>query len=288
MSIRIVTDSTCDLPLESVERYGITVIPAYLNMGGQSYRDGIDIGLDEFYRRLPDCDPPPTTATPGPGVFAEAYKRLAAEGATSIVSLHVSSNLSNMCQTARLAAQDSPPVPVKVIDSGNLSLALGLAAVAAADKAREGAALEEIEALLVRLARRSYSFALLDSLEYVRRSGRVSHLMARLASLVHIKPLIGFSNGDLSVDRVRTLKAATSRLLDKLLRLGPLSRLTILHTNDAERAEALRQSAFERLPAGSPLPDIVRVGAVLGIHLGPQTVGFTALTERDAEPLHSL
>ncbi|NLG27956.1 MAG: DegV family protein [Chloroflexi bacterium] len=174
MSIRVVTDSTCDLSQAEIEQHGITVIPLYVNIDGQSYRDGVDLRRDEFYARLPGCDGRMTTSAPGPGVFADTYRRLADEGATGIISLHLSSELSNVCQVAQMAAQETPSVPVHVLDSGNISLATGLAAMVAAEEAARGAPLPELIRKVNRCARRSYCYAVLNTVEHLRRSGRVS------------------------------------------------------------------------------------------------------------------
>jgi DegV family protein with EDD domain len=284
MPIRIVTDSTCDLPPELVAKYGITVIPLYINAGGKSYRDGIDLSRQEFYERLPSFDPPATTSAPGPGVFAETYERLASEGATGIVSLHISSTLSNVTNIAQLAAQETKAVPVKVVDSQNLSLATGLAAVVASIKATAGATLDEISSTLAHLAKCTYCFAVLDTVEYLRRSGRMSHVMSTLASLLRIKPLLKMNAGVSSVERVRTHKTAMSRLVELATQLGPLLKLAILHTNAPEGAEELRQQAAGLFPPGDDTPLVVQVTPVLGVHLGPGAVGLAAVTECPVQP----
>jgi DegV family protein with EDD domain len=284
MPIKIVTDSTCDLPASLVAKHGITVIPLYINIGDRSYRDGIDLSRVEFYERLPTLNPPPTTSAPGPGVFAETYERLAKEGATGIISLHVSGTLSNVGNIAQLAAQETTSVPVKVVDSQNLSLATGLAAVAAAIKASAGATLDEVASTLAHLAKCTYCFAVLDTVEYLRRSGRMSHVMSTLATLLRIKPLLKMNAGVSSVERVRTHRTAMSRLVELVTQLGPLLKLAIVHTNDLERAEELRQLAAGLFPPGDETPLVVQVTPVLGAHLGPGAVGFAAMTECEVQP----
>ena len=284
MSIRIVTDSTCDLPPALVAKYGITVIPLYINIGDKSYRDGIDISREEFYERLPTFSSPPTTSAPGPGVFAETYERLGREGATGILSLHISSTLSNVGNIAQLAAQETISVPVKVVDSRNLSLVTGLQAVAAAIKATAGATMDEVTTTLAHLAKCTYCFAVLDTVEYLRRSGRMSHVMSTLATLLHIKPLLKMNDGVSTAERVRTHKAAIARLIELVTQLGPLLKLAIVHTNAFEQAEELRKQAAGLFPSGDELPLIVQVTPVLGAHLGPGTVGFAAVAECEAQP----
>lgn len=146
MSIRVVTDSTCDLPESVVAEYGITVVPLYINLGSQGYLDGVELSRQEFYDRLPDYDPAPTTATPGPQMFCEAYERLAEEGATEILSIHISISLSATVDVARVAARETKAVPVTVFDSRQLSLGTGFLVVAAAQAAAEGRSMDDIVA----------------------------------------------------------------------------------------------------------------------------------------------
>ncbi|NLG27959.1 MAG: DegV family protein [Chloroflexi bacterium] len=284
MTIRIVTDSTCDLPPALIAKYGITVVPLFINFGDQSYRDGVDISREEFYGRLRDGSQQPTTSAPGPGVFAGVYEQLAREGATGIISLHISSTLSNVVNVARLAAEEVTSVPVRVVDSQNLTLVTGLAAIAAAIKASEGYDLDQLEAMLNQLAKCTYCFAALDTVEYLRRSGRMSHVMSTLATLLQIKPLLKMNQGVSSVERVRTSRTAMARLIDLTAGLGPLLKLAVVHTNDPERAQLLCDQARHLFPADDEIPLVVQVTPVLGAHLGPGTVGFVAVTECEVHP----
>ena len=283
MTIRIVTDSTCDLPDALVARHSISVVPLYINAGAMSYRDGLDMTRETFYQRLPEFDPPPTTSAPGPSTFAETYARLAQAGATQIVSVHVSGTLSNIVDIARMAAKETRAVPVTVVDSQNLSLATGLAAVAAAEKAEAGGTLEEITAVLREMAACSYTFAALDTVEYLRRGGRMSHVMSTLATLLRVKPLLKMHDGVSTAERVRTSRAATDRLIDLVTQLGPLKRLAVVHTNDLRRANALRQQAKHLFPEGEE-PLTVQVTPVIGAHLGPGAAGFVAVTACEVVP----
>ena len=187
MPIRIVTDSTCDLPEQIAAQYGIAIVPLYINFGLESYLDGIDLSREEFYARLPDCDLPPTTAVPGPQRFLQAYQKLAGEGATEILSIHISRSLSAAVDTARLAAREAS-TPVTVFDSGSLSLGTGFLVWAAAEAAAQGHAVDEILALIREQAQRTHVFAALDTLEFLRRSGRMSRVMATLGSWLQMKP----------------------------------------------------------------------------------------------------
>jgi len=148
MSIQIVTDSTCDLPESVVADYGITVIPAYINVGDESYLDGVELSRQEFYHRLPAWESSPTTAVPGPEVFRQAYERLADEGATEVLSIHISISLSAISNSARLGVKETDRVPVTVVDSRQLSLGTGFLVETPAKAAAEGSSMDEIMALL--------------------------------------------------------------------------------------------------------------------------------------------
>ncbi len=278
MSIRIVTDSTCDLPAPVVAEHGITVIPLYINFGAQGYLDGVDISRQEFYERMPAYDPPPTTATPGAEIFRQAYEQLAAEGATQILSLHISKSLSATVDVARVAAREMDAVPVTVLDARQLSLGTGYQAVTAAQAAAAGRSMEEILAILDEQISRTHVFAALDTLEYLRRSGRMNRIVAALGNFLQIKPLLHMYEGDPTAERVRTQNGATRRLISILEELAPLEKAALVHTNAPQQAEALRKKAQHLLPQGD-VPS-VDVTPVLGANIGPKTVGFACIQAR--------
>jgi DegV family protein with EDD domain len=275
MSIRIVTDSTCDLPEEIVAEYGITVVPLYINFGDKSYLDGVELSRAEFYERLPDCDPPPTTAIPGPQMFIQAYEQLAAEGATEILSLHISVNLSGTVNAARLAAEETS-VPVTVLDSGSLSMGVGFLAWTAAQAAVEGRSMDEIVALLEQQGQRTHVFAALDTLEFLRRSGRMNRVMAALGNWLQMKPLLKMHAGEATAERIRTTEHATERLISLLSDLVPLEKVALVHTHALDRVDELRQKAQHLLPEGELLS--LDITPVFGTHLGPGALGFACVT----------
>jgi DegV family protein with EDD domain len=280
MTIKIVTDSTCDLPEAIVARYGITVVPLYINFGDQSYLDGVELSRQEFYERLPDCDPPPTTAVPGTEMFRQAYKRLADEGATEVLSIHISISLSATVDVARLAAKETEAVPVTVLDSRQLSLGTGFLVQTAALAAAEGRSMDEIIPLLEEQISRSHVFAALDTLEFLRRSGRMSRVMAGLGSVLQIKPLLKMYDGNPTSERVRTRKRVSKRLISLLSDLVPLEQVALVHTHAPDRAEDLRQQVQHLLPEGE-VPS-VDINPVIGAHIGPGAVGFACVTARGA------
>jgi DegV family protein with EDD domain len=278
MSIKIVTDSTCDLPESVIAEYGITVIPLYINVGGQGYLDGVELSREEFYERLPDYDPPPTTASPAPEGFRQIYEGLAVEGATEILSIHISISLSGTVNTAQLGARETKAVPVTVFDSRQLSLGTGFLVVTAAKAAAEGRSMDEIIALLEEQISRTHVFAALDTLKFLRRSGRMSWAMAGLGSMLQIKPLLRMYEGKPTSERIRTRKRATERLISLLSDLAPLEQVALVHTHAPDRAEDLRQRVQHLLPEGE-IPS-VDITPVIGAHIGPDSVGFACVSAR--------
>ena len=276
MSIRIVTDSTCDLPASVVAEHGITVIPLFINVGKQSFLDGIDLTREEFYTQLPSYSVTPTTAIPGHETVARTYRELAQVGADEILSIHISPSLSGMLDVARVAAQEVSEAKVTVVDSRQLSMGLGFSVLAAARAAVEGRSMDEILALLEDQIPRTRVWAALDTMEYLRRSGRVNHLMANIGNLLKIKPLLIMNDGVASSERVRTRKGAYKRLIQLVRELGPVEQLALVHTNAADRAATLWGQARALFPQlADPLS--VDVTPVLGTHLGPGAVGFAAV-----------
>ncbi|MCB9419148.1 MAG: DegV family protein [Ardenticatenaceae bacterium] len=276
--IRIVTDSTCDLPDSVVDDHHIIVLPLYINIGKMAYLDGVEMSRQVFYQQLPTFNPHPTTAAPGTNVFRQAYQRLAEVGASQILSIHIAETLSATVNIARTAAKETTAVPVTVLDSGQLSLGMGFMVQTAAKAAAEGATMSEILHLLAEQGRRTHVFAVIDTLTYLRRSGRMNGVIAGIGSLLRIKPLLKMHQGIAESERVRTLSTAYQRLVHLLEDIGDIEKAALVHTHAAERAEALRQQAAYLLPGGE-IPS-VDITPVLGAHLGPNAVGFACIAAR--------
>jgi DegV family protein with EDD domain len=276
MSVRIVTDSTCDLPAETISRYGIHVVPLYINVGKQGYLDGIDMKREDFYTRLPTFSEHPTTAVPSIERFHAAYNTLADEGASQILSIHISISLSAVVDVARLASRETTSVPVDVIDSQQLSLGTGFLVETAAKMAAENRSVADIQAALAAQIRRSHVFAALDTLEFLKRSGRMNKYMAGFATLLQIKPILTMYNGKPGTERVRTRQRAMRRLVEMLAAVGPLERVAVVHTHASpERITELLALAAPVLPKGNiPVEEIT---PVIGTHIGPGAVGFAAV-----------
>jgi len=275
MTIRIVTDSTCDLPSEVIERYGITVVPLYINIGSQGYLDGVEISRAEFYQNLPHYAHHPTTATSGSEQFRQVYQRLASEGAQQVLSIHISISLSATVDVARTAAEQTTALPVTVLDSRQLSLGTGFLVETAAKAASEGRSMEEILALLDDQIARTHVFAALDTLDFLRRSGRMNRVVFGLGSLLQIKPLLTMYEGRPGSERVRTRKRADQRLIEMLREKAPFERVALVHTHSSQRAAELRQLAGDLLPEGDLTS--VDITPVIGAHIGPGAAGFACI-----------
>jgi DegV family protein with EDD domain len=278
MTIKIVTDSSCDLPIALIKTHHITVIPLFINVGEREYQDGIDISRQEFYERLPQFRPSPTTAAPGPDIIRYIYERLAAEGATEILSIHISIKLSGILNIARQAAGETSVVPVTVFDSHQLSLGTGFEVLAAAKAAEQGRSMQEIIELLNEQISRTHVFAALDTLEFLRRSGRMNAAISRLGELLQIKPLLRMFDGNPTAERVRTRKKALKRLIELLKEAAPFEQVAILHSHAADRASALLDEVKPLLPDGNILFE--EITPVLGAHLGPGVIGFACISQQ--------
>jgi DegV family protein with EDD domain len=278
MAVRIVTDSTCDLPAETVEQYGINVVPLYINVGKQGYLDGIDISREQFYKNLPLFPEHPTTAVPSPQKFRAIYDSLADEGADEVLSIHISSSLSAVVNVASVAAKETASVPVTVFDSQQLSLGTGFMVETAARLAAAGAAANEIVAQLSEQIKRSYVFAALDTLEFLRRSGRMNGFMANLGAILQIKPILTMYAGSPSTEKVRTRDKAMRRLFEMLKEIGAVERIAIVHANALERVAELRSLAASLLPGMEIMA--VDITPVIGAHIGPGAFGFAVVAAR--------
>lgn len=277
MTIRIVTDSTCDLPQEIIDQYHITVVPLFIQIGTREYRDGVDLSREEFYEKLPELRPHPTTAVPGIDLFVQTYERLIQEGATQIISIHISPKLSGVLNVAKVAAERIASIPVTVLDSRSLSMGTGFAVYTAAEAALEGHPIEKILDLLENQITRTRVFAALDSMQYLQRSGRVSFAISTIGNFLHIKPLLKMHNGEYGTEKVRTRRNAMLRLIEMLGEHFPYERVGILYSGAADRARELLDEVRELLPMDKVWFGILN--PVLGTHLGPGVVGFITIAK---------
>jgi DegV family protein with EDD domain len=274
--IRIVTDSTADLPPELAG--DIASVPCYVQFGAESYLDGVDLTREQFYERLTRDPVLPKTAAPSAGLFEETYRRVAAAN-DQIISLHVAATLSSMQNSARLGGQALAGTPVTVYNSESLSMGLGWLCIAAARAARAGKTLNEIVALLDDMKTRTHVLAALDTLEFMRRSGRVGWAAALVGQWLHIKPIVSVRRGLVSlVARVRTRAQALQRLTELVIRLGPLEHLAVMHTTAQATAQQLARTLAHLAPPPIPIGEVT---PIIGTHVGPHGVGLAAVVKRD-------
>jgi len=275
LQIGIVTDSTSDISPELVKAYDIQVIPAILVVNGKTMQDGPDISRNEIYRDLPTMKESPTTAAPAIGSFQRVYESLLKNGIDQVISIHVSSTLSSMYNNAVVAAK-AIGKQVHVIDSRQVTLGSGFQVLAAAQAARTGLTISEIQNAIIDIRKRVHLVAMLDTLEYAYRSGRISWARSSVASILQIKPFVGVVDGSvLRLGETRTRQKGIERLYKMLNDLGPLDQLAVLHTN--AEADALRlMEYFKSAVSNNPL--VVNVTTLIGVHVGPNGLGFVAVT----------
>jgi len=279
-AIAVVTDSAAALPPELLRQYDIHVVPELLYWNGHTYRDGVDITPEEVYRRLRDGSMPPRTSAPSVGDFVQLYTCLGRE-ASGIVSVHLASYLSATCQAARVASDAvEEVVPVRVVDSGTAAMGQGFAVLAAARAASRGADLEEVAREAERVSRRVRVFAMLDTLEYVQRCGRVSWAAALAASALRIKPILGIDGRGVNLmAKPRTQKRAVRVMLEKMEDLvgnRPVH-VAVMHADVLAEAEALQQEVAARFNCLELF--IAEFTPVMGSQTGPGLLGLAFYTE---------
>ncbi|OGN92610.1 MAG: hypothetical protein A2Y88_07595 [Chloroflexi bacterium RBG_13_48_10] len=276
MNISIVTDSTADISTELALEHDIHVVPAILVLDGRSLEDGRGISREELYRQLPQMKTTPTTAAPSSGSFQNLYETLLQKGADRIISIHVSSLLSGMYNAAVVAAKAFGD-RVNVIDSRHVTLGMGYQVLAAAQAARAGKPLDEIQKVIEEIRKRIHLVAMLDTLEYAHRSGRISWSRYNIAHMLKLKPFLGVEDGKVvRLGETRTRQKGVERLYQMLSELGPLDQLAVLHTN--AEADALQVvDKFKAMVRHHPL--IINVTSIIGVHVGPNGLGFVAVTD---------
>lgn len=276
MKLGIVTDSTSDLPKYLIEQHELEVVPSILILDGKEYADGIGLSREDFYKQLPSLQTQPTTAAPSIGDFSSRYESLLTLGYDHILSIHAAGPLTTIINSARQAAHDFPD-KITIVDSLSLSLGLGFQVIAAAEAAELGlpAALGAIESTHKRL----HVSAALDTMENLKRSGRVPAAITFFGGLLNIKPLIELTNGEVkAIGAVRTTKQANERMLNFLLQGGELERLAILHTGAEPRAKEFLNSIMQKANRSMPRDILmVNVTTVIGTHVGPNGLGFAAV-----------
>jgi DegV family protein with EDD domain len=271
LGVRIVTDSSSDIPRAIAEELGITIIPMTIAFGEQSYRDGIDLTADEFYARLGSEKQLPMTSQPPPALFQHAYEHLVTQG--EVVSVHVSHKFSGTIETARSVAGQVAPGAITIVDSGSTSMGLGLCAIAAAKAARAGADRAACAAAAASVASRLQIAVAFETLEYLRRGGRIGRARAFLGGLLRLKPILTVKDGEAHpVTRVRSRAKALDELFSLCTRVDRPTDVVVLHTTTPDDAVELVRRARVALPGVTMYEG--RFGPVLGVHGGPGMIGL--------------
>jgi DegV family protein with EDD domain len=273
MGVRVVTDSACDLPDDLIERHGIRVVPLTIRFGTEELIDRKELSTDEFWRRLADSDVLPETSAPSAGAFEGAFRRLVEDGATGIICINLSSKLSATMQSAQVAAQAvQADCPVVVIDSLMVSMGLGSLCLTAAQRAADGDSLDSIVANVTDRRNRSKLYGALDTLEFLKKGGRVGNARALLGTMLAIKPVLEVRDGVVEeAGKVRTRSKALRLLVDRV-KEGPFENLAVLHGNAPDVDELL--DLLEPLAARDQIV-VGQIGPVIGTHAGPRVIGVT-------------
>jgi len=272
MTVKIVTDSTCDIPPQLLKELGITVVPIYVVFGEESYRDGIDMGVDEFFRRLSLNGVHPTTSVPSPKDFADVYNRLAKE-TDQIVSIHLTARESGTYNCAMLGKElVEKKCRIEVLDSKTISMSLGLVVLAAAREAQAGASLEQVVETAQRIIPRVHLMILVDTLKYVVRGGRMGRAPGLIGSVLRVRPLLTLKEGHLSpVGVARTKAKAVERLYSFAKGFPKAKEVSVAYTTDHEEASAMLERVKALFPDAASY--LARVGPSLGVHAGPGALG---------------
>jgi DegV family protein with EDD domain len=277
MTVRIVTDSSADLPADLVEKHNISVLPCYVVVDDQTFKDGVDIQPDEFYRRLQAEGRTPTTAQPTAADFLEVYRELVGNG-DQVISIHVSGKLSgtlNSAEQAKGMLEGDPQI--EIIDSRLASISLGLTVLDAAVVATEGGDYLEIADRVRQGLSSQHGLFALDTLEYLQKGGRIGKARAFMGSILHVKPILRLLDGEAHpVERPRNRDRAIRRLIELAGELAPVRRLAVIYSTDPEPLAAMKQELSVLLPADQIIE--ARFGSTLGTYIGPDALGV-AITQ---------
>ncbi|WP_328771641.1 DegV family protein [Streptomyces sp. NBC_00286] len=271
--VAIVTDSTAYLPPRTMERHGITAVPLTVVLGDQALEEGTEISARSLAQALQKRRPV-TTSRPSPAVFAETYRKVAESGATGIISLHLSAELSGTYDAAVLASREAP-VPVRVVDTGMVAMALGFCALAAAESAEADGTIDEAVTAAEKRAAGTSAYFYVDTLDYLRRGGRIGAAQALFGSALAVKPLLELNGGRIELlEKVRTASKAIARLEEIAADRAGSAQVDIAvhHLAAHERASALAERLRARVPGLADL-HVSEVGAAIGAHTGPGLLG---------------
>ena len=274
MAVKIVTDSSADLPAELAQELGITVVPLYVRFGDEVYRERVNITDEEFYQKLMHGPVHPVTIQPSPQDFIEAYNKLSPE-ADGIVSIHLSSKLSGTYNSAVQGREMlETKCPIEVVDSGSITMAMGLVCIAAAEAAKAGKDLEQVLDGVKQDVPNAHLLALFDTLKYLQLGGRIGKAKALLGSILNVKPMITLKDGEvMPAGQVRTRAKGIERLIDFVKSASSIEAVAVGYTTTPDEAQSLAKqlsAIFTKEPV-----KIAQLGTTLGVHAGPGTLVAT-------------
>jgi DegV family protein with EDD domain len=274
MPVRIVTDSSADLPPDDAAALGVEIVPLSIRFGSEEFTDGVDLSVEAFYEKLASSPELPETAAPAPGAFEAAFRRQAEAGADAVVCVNLSSGLSATIQSAQNAAKVvAGDIDVRVIDSRSITSGLGTQVREAARAASQGAGPDEVVALVEDLVGRTRVLGALDTLDNLKKGGRIGGAQALLGSLLSIKPLLDISTGEVAeAGRARTRRRALEWLRDQAFAPPSVDHLTVAHGMAPDLDDMLALLA-PRYPADKIT--VTTIGPTIGTHGGPRVMGLT-------------
>jgi DegV family protein with EDD domain len=273
-SVDIVSDSSCDLEQDEADQLNITIVPLSIRFGSEEFSDRDDLSVEDFYKRMASSEVLPQTACPSPGAFERAFRVAAEGGADAVICINLSSSLSTTLQSAQTAAQTCQGrMPIHIVDSRSVSSGLGTLVLEAAKVAADGGDADRVLRRVGELIPRTHVFAILNTLENLRRGGRIGNAKALVGSLLSIKPLIDISGGVVEeAGKARTRKRAMQMLYERMKKAGRIDHVAVMHSEAPDIDEFLDLIAPD-FPRDSLR--VGKLGAVPGTHGGPQMIGVT-------------
>jgi DegV family protein with EDD domain len=275
-NVGIVSDSLADIPPAMARELDIVQVPCIVRFGDEEFRDRVDLSSAEFYRRLVQSDTLPTTSQPSTGVFEDIYRELARK-TDQILAIHTIGALSGIFNASRVAAGNVRGARIELIDSGQVTMALGWLVITAARAARAGQSLDELRALVLDAMPRVHVLGALNTLEYAQRGGRLGKGAALVGTLLHVKPIISLVHGEVvPVENARSQKRAIERMVEIVLTSGPIQQVAVIHAAGEELAQRVKHLLATTLNEEQIV--VTETGPVLGAHVGPNSVGIAWLS----------
>ncbi|MFP6565736.1 MAG: DegV family protein [Dehalococcoidia bacterium] len=280
MAIKVVTDSTSDLPADVAESLGIEVVPLNIHFGSDVYKDRVNLMPDAFYDKLINGDVLPTTSQPSVGEFIDVYERLGSD-ADGIVSVHISEKLSGTMNSARLASQQAnADCPIEVVDTFQVSMGVGICAMEAAEVANSGGNMNQVILAARNAVTRSQCFFMLETLEFLQKGGRIGKAQALIGNLLKIRPMLMLQEGEVHpLGRERTRRKGIAKLVDTVEELAPISGLAVMYSTGPDEAQTLAQNVSKFMIEGRE-PMMLQIGPVIGTYAGPDTLGIALISAK--------